>query len=852
MTEQPDSARARAGTTLESRLAGIARTPFLLVASDYDGTISPIVDDPADAAPVREAIVALRALAELPRTAVAVVSGRALKDLADLSGLPPSVHLVGSHGSEFDPGFAGALTEDQRTLHNLLTTELRSIAAAHPGCRVEQKPASVALHVRGAEPAARESALSAAESGPAVLPGVRLKRGKMVLELAVLDMDKSAALEVIRARTGASATIFLGDDITDEDVFRALRGPDLSVKVGPGDTAALYRVESPREVARTLARLLDLRSRWLAGAEVVPIEHHALLSDQRTIALVTPQARITWMCAPRLDSPAIFAELIGGPAAGRFSIADADGAPPLAQSYVGDSLTLTTEFPTFRVTDFLDCSAGLPSQRAGRTDLVRMIGGAGRIRIEFAPRLDFGRMPTQLERRDGGLEVLGSPEPMVLYAPGLEWNITEDGSHHTATATVDLRNEPLTLVLRCGAGTMRASAVHPVERGRETMNYWAAWASTLKPPARYRDHTIRSALLLRGLIYGPTGALAAAATTSLPEWIGGVRNWDYRYCWPRDASIAARSLALLGSSAEGMRFLDWMLLVLESAATPGHLAPLYTITGHEAPSEGEIGEMSGYAGSRPVRVGNAAARQVQLDVFGPVVDLVHALAERDAPLSPQHWRVAEAMVEAVGTRWEEPDHGIWEVRDAKRHHVHSKIMCWLTVDRALKASLLLRDRQPQPWLDLRKRIAADILKRGWSDKERAFTSAYDSDAVDASCLWIGLSGLVPPDDERFHQTIESVRRTLHEPRGVFRYKFDDNLPGQEGAFNLCTCWLIMALAQAGRRDEAERLFDDYLALAGPTGTLPEEADPETGRGLGNVPQAYSHSGLIDCALMLAE
>jgi trehalose-phosphatase len=848
MTDPPP--HAPAGARLDALLAAIARTPHLLIASDYDGTVAPIVENPALAHPVREAIVALRALAELPRTDVAIVSGRALADLARLTGLPPSVHLVGSHGSEFDPGFASALTMAQRELRLRLAADLRAIATAHPGCTVEEKPASVAFHVRNADARTGDAALSAVAAGPAAIPGVHIKQGKMVIELAVLSMNKATALDTIRARTGATAAIFFGDDVTDEDVFLHLRGPDLSIKVGPGDTAAEHRIADPAEVARLLARLAGLRSEWLCGADAVPIEHHALLSDQRTIALVTPRARIVWMCAPRLDSPAIFAELLGGPGAGRFSVAPDDGAEPISQSYVGDTLTLTTEFPACRVTDFLDCSAGLPNQRAGRTDLVRTIGGAGRVRIEFAPRLDFGRMPTKIQARENGLEVLGSPEPMVLWSPGVQWTIAEDGHHHTASATVALTGDPLTLVLRCGGGTMRASTVHPIERGRETMDFWSSWVAHLRPPAEHRDAVVRSALLLRGLQYGPTGAIAAAATTSLPEWLGGVRNWDYRYCWPRDAAIAARSLAALGSSAEGMRLLDWLLGVLEREASPGQLAPLYTLSGHEAPSEGEIGELPGYAGSRPVRIGNAAARQVQLDVFGPIVDLVHTLAERDAPLSPHHWRVAEAMVEAVSLRWEEPDHGIWEVRDAKRHHVHSKVMCWVTVDRALKASVLLRDREPESWIALRDRIGTDILDRGWSKKERAFTSAYDSDAIDASTLWVGLSGLIAPDDERFRSTIDAVRRTLMAPRGVYRYRFDDNLPGAEGVFNLCTCWMIQSLALSGNRDEAEAMFADYLALAGQTGLMPEEADPESGRGLGNTPQAYSHAGLIDCAMML--
>jgi len=852
MSDAPHNGSGRPLEPLDGALRRIASAPVLLVASDYDGTLAPIVDHPENAHPIRESIVALRALSELPRTHVAVVSGRALRDLADLSGLPASVHLVGSHGSEFDPGFAGALSPEHIALRNTLGSMLRGLASAHPGCRVEEKPASVAFHVRNADPAIASTALAEVESRALALPGVHPKRGKMVVEFGVLDMNKASALDAIRARTGATAAVFLGDDLTDEDVFLAMRGPDVSIKIGDGPTAARWRIADPERAARLLARLAELRAAWLAGPDVVPIEHHSLLSDQRTVALVTPEARIVWMCAPRLDSPGIFSELLGGPGAGRFSVAPADGSRALTQSYIGDSLTLTTEFPGFRVTDFLDCSGGLPNQRAGRTDLVRTIGGSGDVRIEFAPRLDFGRMPTRLEAREGGLEVLGSPEPMVLWAPGIRWSIDEDGPHQTASATVKLSNDPITLVLRCGSGTMRASTVHPIERGKETLAYWSRWAESLRTPKRYRDHIVRSALLLRGLVYAPTGAIAAAATTSLPEWIGGVRNWDYRYCWPRDAAIAARSLAALGSLTEGMRLLDWLLGVLENAVSPGQLAPLYTISGHEAPPEGEIGELPGYAASRPVRIGNAAARQVQLDVFGPVSELIYELALRDAPLSPQHWRVAEAMVEGVAARWQEADHGIWEIRGPRRHHVHSRVMCWMTVDRTLRASALLRDREPTSWIDLRARIREDILSNGWNAEARAFTAAHGSTVTDASALWVGLSGLLAHDDPRMKQTVDSVRRDLFDGHGVYRYRADDGLPGQEGVFNLCTCWLIQCMALAGERDAAQELFETYLALAGPTGLIAEEADPRSGRGLGNAPQAYSHAGLIDCALLLSQ
>ncbi|MEE8246359.1 MAG: trehalose-phosphatase, partial [Alphaproteobacteria bacterium] len=662
---------------LDRQLQAIARVPVLLVASDYDGTIAPIVSDPASARPCREAVVALRTLAGLPQTHVAVISGRALHDLATLTGLPEEVHLVGSHGSEFDVDFPTSLPPRAKKLRERLDAELSEIARDGDGLLVERKPASIAFHYRNASEAEADRALAAVLDGPATIEGVYTKHGKKVVELGVVSTNQGDALESVRHRVGASAVVFLGDDRTDEDAFRTLTGPDVAVKVGQGDTLAPYRIAGPDEVARRLARLSELRADWLAGSDAVPIETHAMLSDQRTAALVTPAARITWLCVPRLDSPALFAELLGGPAAGHFSISAAGGEPPRGQRYDERSLVLHTEWPTFTVTDFLDCSAGRPTRRAGRSDLIRIVEGRGPIEVEFAPRLDFGRHPTRLRRRAGGLEVDETLDPIVLLTPGVSWTIHDEGVHQTARARVDLNGNEVVFELRYGSGDLRAGSVPPGERRRLTEMFWSTWCERLVLPSIEPGLVQRSALALRGLWYAPTGAMAAAATTSLPEHMGGVRNWDYRYCWLRDTALAAAALVKLGSNAEAMKFLDWVLGVLDSCGSPSRLRPLYTLTGDELGPEAEIAELAGYRGSRPVRVGNSASGQVQLDVFGPIVELIALLLERDAPLSSEHGRLVEAMVRAVECRWHEPDHGIWEIRRPPRHHVHSKTMCWV-------------------------------------------------------------------------------------------------------------------------------------------------------------------------------
>jgi len=836
---------------LARRLAALARTPVLLVASDYDGTLAPIVDDPARARPLREAVVALRLLAALPNTHVAVISGRALRDLARLVGEPEDVHLVGSHGSEFDPDFAGSLPREAIELRRRVHEQLAEIAARIPGARLEAKPASVALHYREVPAERAGDALRLVEQGPGAFEGVVTRHGKKVVELGVLATHKGTALAQLRQRVGATAVCFLGDDVTDEDAFAELGGPDLALKVGEGPSRAALRVAGPEAAAQVLAALAEQRAAWLAGADAVPIEQHACLSDQRTLALVTPGARITWLCLPRLDSSALFAELLGGPAAGHFSVSAVDGSRPLGQRWLGDSFVLETRWEGFRVVDFLDASGGRPQLRAGRSDLVRRLEGRGRVRVELAPRLDFGRLPTRLRALDGGLAIEPSHDPIVLRAPGVRWQVAEEGPHQTARAELDLDAGPVELELRYGTGSVRASQPAAEERARRTELYWSSWAAGLAvPDGRDAERVRRSALVLKALCHGPSGAVAAAATTSLPEHPGGVRNWDYRYCWLRDAALATAALVRLGSTAEALHFLGWVLGVLEHGVAPERLHPLYAVGGEMLGSEAEIGELPGYRGSRPVRVGNLAAHQVQLDVFGPIVELVALLVERDAPLSSQHWRLVETLVGAVAVRWQEPDHGIWEIRRAPRHHVHSKAMCWIAAERGVRIAEQLHGRERPDWAALRDRIAADLLRHGWKGEHGAFGAAYDGHDLDAAALAVGLSGLLPADDPRWRATVEAVEAGLRDGPTVFRYRADDGLPGGEGGFHLCSGWLVQALLSIGRRGDARALFDAMAACAGPTGMLSEQYDPVADLSLGNTPQAYSHLALIEAALAL--
>jgi trehalose-phosphatase len=837
--------------SLDDRIAQQARAPQLLVACDYDGTIAPLVDDPMQAHPRRETVVALRALADLPQTNVAVISGRSLRDLATLSRLPPEIHLVGSHGSEYDIGFGRGLDVQVAALRTQIEEMLAHISDDCPGSLIEPKPAAVAFHHRGASDADSAKAIAAIESGPAALDGVHVRKGNNVVELSVITTDKGSALEAIRNQVGASAVVFIGDDVTDEDAFQTLAGPDVGVKVGSGDTVAEFHVDDTVAVSEVLAQLAQLRREWLVGSSAVPIEHHAMLSDQRTAAIVTPDARITWLCAPRIDSAAVFAELVGGPPAGYFSVGPADGDPVSGQRYRDDSLVLETTWPGMSVVDYLDCSGGRPGRLAGRSDLIRVLEGHRRVRIEFAPRLDFGRYGTQLAAHEDGIEVVGASDLMALRGPGLEWHLDQDGIHQTAWTETRLEEGvPLVLELRLGTASLKADTASEADRRASTQRHFGDWALELKVPSTHRTMVRRSAITLKGLCHGPTGAIVAAATTSLPEHIGGIRNWDYRYCWLRDAALSATALVRLGSFDEAMAYLDWVLNIVEERDEPERLAPLYNVTGRHLPPEADLAELAGYAGSRPVRIGNAADRQVQLDVFGPIVELVWTLLDAGAPLSSQHLKLVEQMVAAVEQRWDEPDHGIWEIRKPPRHHVHSKTMCWVTADRAVKIAEGFLGQTKQEWADLRDRIAEDVLEHGYKEEVGAFTAAYDGTDLDASVLTVGLKGLVAPDDPRFAGTVRAVEDELRDGPTVWRYHDDDGLPGTEGGFNLMTSWLIDAYLLVGRVDDARSLFKDLASLAGPTGLMAEEYDPATDRALGNHPQAYSHLGLIENALNL--
>lgn len=831
-----------------THIHALATTPVLAVVCDFDGTLSYMTDHPADAVPAQQALAQLRAIAALPRTYGGIVSGRSLSDLGTRLGPTPRLLLVGGHGAEHahrPPPESGGRREEE------LLTELRQVESAYAGAVLEPKPAGPALHYRHVEPALRDRLLSDSEALAARLGVVPLRHGIMVVEFPLLRANKGEAVRDLIMQVGASALVYVGDDRTDEDAFGVLHSPHLGVKVGPGPTSAATRLGSVDEVASFLGALLQARSEHVTQDRPPAIDHHAMLSDQRSIAFTAPSGRVVWFGTPCADSPPLFASLVGGPGAGYFEVAPADEPQEAApeRAYEGSTLISVSRFRRFSVTDYLDCSGGRAFQRAGRTDFVRVVDGTGPVRITFAPRLDFGRVSTRLRVLPDGLLVEGSVDPIVLVSPGVRWIIEPDGTHHTAVAELDIPAGGLSLELRVGtASTARGPS--EVGRRKATAAFWNGWAAAMRTTTLHTDLVRRSALIIKALCYGPSGAILAAGTTSLPEQLGGGRNWDYRFCWVRDAAMSAAALVRLGSTGHAMKFLDWLLAIVDDLDSPERLRPIYTVRGTELGPEGEVAGLCGYESSRPVRVGNGAAHQVQLDVFGPVADLVCMMAECGAPLTPDHRRLLDAMVRAVARRWREPDHGIWEIRGPLRHHVHSKALCWHAVDRAIRARELLGEPIREEEAALRDEIREDILARGFNPKAGAFTAHYGSTDLDAAAMLVGLTGLLPPRDDRFVSTVRSIERHLRVGDGVLRYRYDDGLPGSEGAFHLCTGWLIESLWLIGEADRARALLDAYAAQAGPLGLYSEERELHSGRPLGNYPQAYSHLALINAAVRL--
>ena len=587
-----------------------------------------------------------------------------------------------------------------------------------------------------------------------------------------------------------------------------------------------------------------------------PIEDYGLIGDTRTAALVASDGAIDWMCVPRFDGQPIFGRLVGGPAAGTYRLGPSGDATVLARRYRSRTVSLETTWLT--TGGRLTLSEGMIAEVTGAllpsTVLVRRLTAEAspvEAVITFDPRLgEQGRPPRVQQRRDtlvcswGGTAISVTCSPPVRIEPGHPTAVTIDPGRPLTVVLAVAESEPLVYVNADAAW----AALEADERG------WQKWCDDVDEGLPRREMTVRSLLTLRLLTYSPSGAPVAAPTTSLPEDIGGSRNWDYRFAWPRDASIGIGAFLGAGQPDEARRFLAWLLSA--SRLTRPRLPVLFTLFGRRPKTERDLAGWPGYANSTPVRIGNGAAQQHQLDGYGWVLDAAWQLVDAGHRLYSETWRAMRGFANEVAQRWNEPDAGIWEIRGDGDHHVHSKLMAWLALDRAMRIGSTHRTptRQLTRWQIQRDALAAEVTTLGFNPALGSYTRTYGSTDLDAAVLVLPLLGLEPIDSPRVHGTVNAIVEQLGAG-GPLIYRYPpgtDNLPGTEGAFLPCSFWLVQALAVTGRRAQAHEVFEELCRLASPLGLFAEEMDPVTKRHLGNYPQALTHAALLQAALSLRE
>lgn len=583
------------------------------------------------------------------------------------------------------------------------------------------------------------------------------------------------------------------------------------------------------------------------------IEDYAIIGDTHTVALVCASGSIDWFCAPRIDSSACFASLLGEPGHGRWLVAPTGDITSTTRRYESETLVLETlhETPTgtVSVTDFMPPDHDRPSIHR----IVECTGGTVEMNMELIVRFDYGSIVPWVESTGDGLSMVAGPDGLRFHS-----GVPLEGRDKSTVANWTM-----------GEGNRRSFSLtwydpsdcepYPFDSyaaRAATRHWWREWVSRCTYEGDWRDEVIRSLITLKALTYAPTGAVCAAATTSLPEAIGGVRNWDYRYSWLRDATMTLQAFLISGYVEEAAAWGRWLRRSV--AGNPGDFQIMYDVRGKRRLTEFELDWLPGYEGSKPVRIGNEASTQFQLDVFGELMDAVLTAARgglrRQNTVSDP---VGVALMKQLEKVWSEPDDGIWEVRGPQRHFTHSKMMAWVAFDRAVRLSEagLLNGGDVDRWSALRDKIHAEVCERGWNEEVGAFTQYYGSTTLDSSILLMCPVGFLPGDDPRLISTVEAVQRELVVEGLVKRYQTGpanaDGRPGHEGAFLLTTFWLADALAFIGRTDEAREVFDRLRGLRNDVGLLSEEYDPEAERMLGNFPQAFSHIGLIHTAANLS-
>jgi len=588
-------------------------------------------------------------------------------------------------------------------------------------------------------------------------------------------------------------------------------------------------------------------------ASPLPLEEYALIGDTQSAALVGTNGSIDWLCLPRFDSGACFAALLGGEEHGFWRIAPMKDCHKITRRYRDDTLVLETDFHTSEgVVRVVDCMP-LRSDHASVVRTVQGVSGNVSMRMDLVVRFDYGWVVPWMQTADGHLHGIAGPDSICLATP-----VATKGENQRTIAEFSVSSgDHVPFILswhpqfedgQCGGDASLATA--------DTESWWREWSARCQYRGPWRSAVMRSLITLKALTYAPTGGIVAAVTTSLPEQIGGGRNWDYRYCWLRDAAFTLQAMLRAGHTEEARAWRGWLLRV--AAGDPSQLQIMYGPAGERRLTELELDWLPGYEGSLPVRVGNAASSQVQLDVYGEVMDALHQARSAGMQPDPSAWALQRAFAEHVEHHWHDPDEGIWEIRSERRQFTHSKVMAWVAIDRAVKAvedSGL--DGPVDQWRELRDRIHDEICNRAVDPERGCFVRSYDSDEIDASLLLIPLVGFLPPDDERVLRTLAAVQADLCDEGFVRRYRtYDDGtadgLVGGEGAFLACNFWLVDNLALVGRHIEAMELFERLIGLCNDVGLLSEEYDSGRRRLVGNFPQAFSHVGLINSAFNLTK
>jgi GH15 family glucan-1,4-alpha-glucosidase len=595
------------------------------------------------------------------------------------------------------------------------------------------------------------------------------------------------------------------------------------------------------------------------------IEDYAIIGDMQSAALISRDGSVDWLCVPRFDSPACMAALLGDESNGQWRISPtAAQGPPLrrgqvSRRYEDSTLILETEWRTVggtvRVIDFM------PPRTDEAPVLVRIVEGVeGAVEMECVWRLrfDYGKVVPWVRRMNHAIVAIAGPNSVWLRT---SVRLVGHDMAHQASFTVRA-GERVPFVFAWKASHLGVPPeVDAAEALATTRQFWADWAGRCSYAGQYRDAVIRSLITLKALTYAPTGGIVAAATTSLPEDIGGVRNWDYRYCWLRDATITLEALLRTGYTEEASQWREWLGRAI--AGDPRDVQIMYGVAGERRLEEWQADWLPGYENSAPVRIGNAAVSQRQLDVYGEVIDAITLGGQAGLRFDGHTWSLVRALLRFLEQNWNQPDEGIWEVRGPRRHFVHSKVMAWVAFDRAIRVAELGKPGAEERWRAVRDQIHAEVCERGYDAKRGTFTQYYGSAELDAAVLLIPEVGFLPPSDSRVVSTVETIQRELMSGGLVLRYTQPpsagpasptevDGLSGGEGAFLACSFWLVNALHMIGRYDEAEKLFDRLLSLRNDLGLLSEEYDPRYARLVGNFPQAFSHMPLIQSALNLEE